>query len=531
MITLQCLLEFQSEEDRQKVLDLMRRFSSAERYGYQRLLEGWPREELKKHLAQVFQINTRYADDAVLKASSVLSSCRKRGQNPAKVIFGGRCLFEKLKKKHLSGEKREELKREWKERRQGNLYTRGDKEKKGNPNLRFVWIKGELYLRICVGERRWVYARVVRPAKREKDKWIGFVWDLHKAERTGKWFPYNVELKLKNGEVYAHVSISEKFPPAAITLENGVIGIDVNAYPFHLALAEVSPDGNLLGYERISLHELLSADRDKREYLAWQVAYQVVSLALEKGKAIAMEDLEKLPKGRRGDGFPKLRKTLQRWAYKSILEKIEILARRHGVEVIKVNPAFTSVIGKFKYAPQYLIDKDVAGALVIGRRALGFEEELPEAYRLLLWDEEFLLYSVAQLEEKVKKFKQELKGETNEWRKKAIKKRLSVTRSDLKILQKHLRILQSGEGEPASRQPADRWKEPVRGHLSGWRIKAWRVLSAALTVPVLEKFFHVKGTVRDFSPLRPILVLGDWERAVRRPVPVPGAGAAVQEYS
>lgn len=38
MITLQCLLEFQNEEDRQKALDLMRKFSSAERYGYQRLL-------------------------------------------------------------------------------------------------------------------------------------------------------------------------------------------------------------------------------------------------------------------------------------------------------------------------------------------------------------------------------------------------------------------------------------------------------------------------------------------------------------
>ncbi|ACX51871.1 transposase, IS605 OrfB family [Ammonifex degensii KC4] len=531
MITLQCLLEFQSEGDRRKVLDLMRRFSSAERYGYQRLLEGWTREELKKHLAQVFQVNTRYADDAILKASSILSSCRERGQNPTKVVFGGRGLFEKLEKKHLNGPRREELEREWKEKRQGNLYSRGDRTKQGNPNLRFVWIRGELYLRICVGERRWVYARVVRPAKREKDKWIGFVWDLHRADRTGEWFPYNVELKLRDGKVYALVSIDEGFPPTTVTLQDGVLAVDVNAYPFHLALAEVSPDGNLVGHERISLHELLSADRDKREYLAWQVAYQVVDLALQRSKAIAMEDLEKVPKGRRGDGFPKLRKTLQRWAYKSVLEKIEVLARRHGVEVIKVNPAYTSVIGKFKYAPQYLIDKDMAGALVIGRRALGFEEKLPEAYRCLLKDEEFLLYALAELEEKVKKLKRELKGEENEWRKKAIKAKLKATRGELKTLRAHLRALQSGESEPASRQPADRWKEPVRGRFLGWRIKAWRVLSAALTVPVLEKFSHVKGTVRDFSPLRVVLVLGDWERAVRRPVPVPGAGAAVQECS
>jgi len=143
--------------------------------------------------------------------------------------------------------------------------------------------------------------------------------------------------------------------------------MDANASPFHLALAEVAPSGNLVGYERISLHELLGAGKEERTNLSWQVAHQVVRLALEKGKAIAMEDLGKLPRGRRGDGLPKLRRRLQRWAYRAILEKVEILARRHGVEVVKADPAYTSVIGKLKYAPQYLVDKDGAGALVVGR--------------------------------------------------------------------------------------------------------------------------------------------------------------------
>ncbi|MGB9867671.1 MAG: IS200/IS605 family accessory protein TnpB-related protein, partial [Bacillota bacterium] len=98
----------------------------------------------------------------------------------------------------------------------------------------------------------------------------------------------------------------------------------------------------------------------------------------------------------------------------------------------------------------------------------------------------------------------------------------SPARGELKTLERHLRTLQSGEGKPAARDPAD------PGNPSGWR-KSWRVLSAALTVPLLEKFPQVKGTLRDFSPLRPILVAGDWKWAVRRSVPVPGTGAAVQE--
>ena len=48
MITLQCLLEFKNEKDKEVVLDLMRRFSSAMRYAYKRLLEGEKRKDLKK---------------------------------------------------------------------------------------------------------------------------------------------------------------------------------------------------------------------------------------------------------------------------------------------------------------------------------------------------------------------------------------------------------------------------------------------------------------------------------------------------
>jgi len=42
MITLQCQLEFQNKQDKEVVLNLMCRFSSAMRYAYQRLLELTP---------------------------------------------------------------------------------------------------------------------------------------------------------------------------------------------------------------------------------------------------------------------------------------------------------------------------------------------------------------------------------------------------------------------------------------------------------------------------------------------------------
>ena len=95
--------------------------------------------------------------------------------------------------------------------------------------------------------------------------------------------------------------------------------------------------------------------------MSWQIAHQVVEIAKREGKAIVVENLEN----------------------KGLLEKIEIVGKRNGVQVIKVNPAYT--------LPCLGIDKDVAGAYVISRRGLEFKESLPKNYRKLLEDKEKVL--------------------------------------------------------------------------------------------------------------------------------------------
>jgi len=129
-----------------------------------------------------------------------------------------------------------------------------------------------------------------------------------------------------------------------------------------------------------------------------------------------------------------LRKKLHHFVYRGILEKIEVLARRNGIEVIKVNSAFTSVIGELKYAPQYGIDKDVAEAFVIGRRGMGFKEEIPEKYLVLLSREDFLKYCLYRLEERKEELKEKLRKETNKWKQNPIKAELKKISFDIKIL-------------------------------------------------------------------------------------------------
>uniref|UniRef100_A0A7C5SZ39 DUF2192 domain-containing protein n=1 Tax=Thermocrinis ruber TaxID=75906 RepID=A0A7C5SZ39_9AQUI len=519
-ITLECMLEFEREEEKEKVLALMRRFSSATRYAYKRLLEGVAEKEIEKRVQEKHKLNARYVKDAVLIAKQVLKSCIQRGQNPKKLVFGSRELFEKLNKKHLTGKRREKLRQRWEERRYYYLYSRGEKSKNGNLNLRFVWEDG-LKLRINLGNGEYVFAKVVRNAKRKGDKWIDFTWRLLEAEKLGKWFAYNVRLKVRNGKFYAQVSWEEKAVEPVITKAYGVMGIDINASPFHLALAYVPTDGNLEKFERIDLREMEGKTKNQREHIAWHVARQVVERALENGKAIVVEDLQKVPKGRRGDGLAKLRGKLHRWAYKSILEKIEVYARRLGVQLIKVNPAYTSVIGKLKYAPIYNIDKDVAGAYVVGRRGLGFEEKLPKNYRELLKDKEFLAYAIAKVDERINKLRSELKKEKNEYKKNALKERIKRLRRHLKLLLSYAR--DSGKSESAAQQAVNREMKPMRGRAKSLQ-KSWRVLSVALAA--LQATTCLEWC-RDHSPLKRVLISGDWVSvAGKGSLSLPGQGTA-----
>jgi IS605 OrfB family transposase len=499
-----------NKEEKEQILKLMRNFSSAVRSSYKRLLEGFTTLQAYTITRQKFpELNSHYVNCAVEKAREIFQSCKARGQNPKKLIFGGRTLFEKLKKNHLQGKRLKELKRKWREKRQGNLLSIGAKHitHKGNLNLRFTPAekgKNNLWLRIALKNRKFILAKVKRDLSGKSDKWALFLAKI----LSGEQFPYTVELKLKDGQIYGFVKFSLEVPPQTITKAKGVIGIDVNARPFHLALAEVSPDGNLQSYKSIYLSHLLKCkSRNRKEYEEWLIAHEVVKFAKEKNKAISIEDIKNLPKGKRGNGKAKLRKILQFFSYRRILKKIESLAINEGIEVVKVNPAFTSIIGMMKYCPQYFIDKDIAGAYVIGRKALGFQEKIPENYKKLLKSQIYIQYALWRLGKMEEDLKNKLNQEKNKYKANGIKRDLRRLKREKKFLEKFLVEIsnrKSSQSEPETQKQGNRRKEPVRGPGSGQKL--WRVLRVAFAIPLLGRLF-----VRDFSPLRPVMVQGKWE--------------------
>ena len=500
------LLLFPSGEDHKATLDLMRRFSAAARYAYNRLLEGWSREALKREngpLCPFFGLNTRYADDAVMKAQALLDSARERGEDPRKVVFGGRRLFETLRRRHLSGKPLKEVKREWKEKRQGLLYSRGDKTKGGNLNLRLLVKEGALWLRINLGDGGYAHALV----KTSHPNLNALV------ERIHAFLPYNVELTLREGKVHATFTWEEEPAPLVATKENGVLGIDVNSDPYHLALAVVGPDGNLKRHLTLSLEPVDRVpNKGAKELVLWKVAHEVVSLALEHGVAVATERLKRLPKGRRGDGSGRaFRRKAHRFAYASLLRKVHSLARKRGVQVVEVNPQDTSTIGMLKYAPQLSLSKDVAAAYVIGRRALGFAERFPRGYERLLRDQSFRDHAQGFYASRVQELRAKRSAESNRY----LRRRLS---QELERAKRHLSLLSSLQGSPGSR------REVTDGRNSPG-VNPWRVHKVASLTRV-GTFLPLLGreVPRDLSLLKPILFGGSWEGWRGGLGPHPGGG-------
>jgi len=97
---------------------------------------------------------------------------------------------------------------------------------------------------------------------------------LLESWQTKNYLAYTVELKLRNGEVYGSVSFELSTPEVKYTKENGVIAIDINASPIHLAIAEVSKTGELLSYQTISLHHLLELSQNSKDHQEWILAHQ-----------------------------------------------------------------------------------------------------------------------------------------------------------------------------------------------------------------------------------------------------------------
>jgi folate-binding Fe-S cluster repair protein YgfZ len=106
--------------------------------------------------------------------------------------------------------------------------------------------------------------------------------------------------------------------------------------------------------------------------------------------------------------------------------------------------------------------------------------------------------------------KDKLNQEKNKYKANGIKRYLRKLKREKKFLERFLfETNKSSQSEPETQKQVYRRKEPVRDPESGQKL--WRVLRVAFAIPLLGRLF-----VRDFSPLRSVMVQGKWEGIASR---------------
>lgn len=157
--------------------------------------------------------------------------------------------------------------------------------------------------------------------------------------------------------------------------ENGCIGVDLN--PGVIGWAYVNVEGNLhfLGQFRLNLHSKRST---QTEAILSDIAAQLGLVAESLECPIVIEDLDFSAKKNqlreRGRQYARM---LSGFAYSKWQEVLERHCGNRGIELIKVNPAYSSLIGLVKFVKRYGLSSDTAAAMALARRAMRLSERVP----------------------------------------------------------------------------------------------------------------------------------------------------------
>jgi len=290
------------------------------------------------------------------------------------VIFGTKEMFLRRCKDLITNQ-------EWKDCRNNRFYSRGDKSKCGNPNLRVIIKDNMSFLEISTLEKtktnRAIKIQVPIYLPQKLSKKTGKINGINYRElflnylKTGE--AYQVEMIKKNDKYYCHITF--ELPKAEITCTGhyGMIGIDTN--PDGFALTMIDNKGNYKWHTYLKQHELLYAKGNRRENLCGELVKQVTLIAKTYGVGIAIENLKfKNDK----DVSGKFARIVNSFIYSKLLTMLESACYRKGIELLKVHPAYTSKIGLYKYCHQYGMVVHNGAAMTIARRSYKLNESVPQ---------------------------------------------------------------------------------------------------------------------------------------------------------
>jgi IS605 OrfB family transposase len=198
------------------------------------------------------------------------------------------------------------------------------------------------------------------------------------SPKDGQAITYRFQRDANGWRVFVSVTVAR--PKIVTDRRLGVIGVDLNAD--HLAVTETDRFGNPVQARSVPL-VTYGKSRDQARALIGEACQVIVDQAVATGKPLCIERLDfQAKKAALEDENPRYARMLSRFSYHLIQQTLNAQAFRRGVAVFKVNPAYSSVIGRTKYAVRYGLTVHQAAALVLAQRIQRVYERPPTVWRV-----------------------------------------------------------------------------------------------------------------------------------------------------
>ncbi len=202
-----------------------------------------------------------------------------------------------------------------------------------------------------------------------------------KTQRSSRPVSYRLVRRINRHTMEKSYYVQASFAPHAPEIVSnqslGAIGVDINAD--HIAITETDRFGNYLNSLSLPF-DFTGKSSDQVKAIIGDLSSVLIGLCEKTGKPLVMENLDFSEKKASLRELALVhRKMLSSFAYSKFIETIQSRGRKQGIEVILINPAYTSLIGAYKFQGLNISTHEKA-AFAIARRGQGYSEA-PEVHK------------------------------------------------------------------------------------------------------------------------------------------------------
>ena len=291
------------------------------------------------------------------------------------ITFGGKAFFKKQYNLEDNGYKtHEKWYNDFVKQRDKNIFYFGSKdETSGNQLAQLSYNKNkdtfDLKIRLeknYVKDSKYMIIRDIRFSYMKEELINALI---------NKNDPIHIRIKRRLNKWYLQCIFRTMRQKELTRKDYGTIGLDLN-YGF-IELAETNETGNLINLKHYNLDKHAKGNKAKTEMEL--VVSKIVNYAKTQGKDLVIENIDfkkkkslAVSRNKKNKKYNRMIHTFDYSRYKFLIEN---KTHRVGVNLIKVNPKYTSIIGNRKYSKPMKLSVHQAASFVIARKGQGYRDK------------------------------------------------------------------------------------------------------------------------------------------------------------